>query len=162
MTSHKTRLKKYILFLSLVGALLLGYVLLDYSFNQAKPDPYVFDVPALTSNQPVLLKKDNMVVVVARYGESMLASLKPGGRISKISSSFRQQPSLVDKNGYFVTRAYGTLQGCPLLITENGFKESCSDARYNRLGISSNPGLYKNLEKVEYHFSRNHTVLTVY
>jgi len=162
MAEIRSQLKKSIILLSLVASLLSLYVLLDFSFNQAQPEPYVFDVPELIDDQPVILKKQNMMVIVARYSEEMLATKQHKDRLSKISSSFRLEPQRVDKSGYFVTLGYGTLQGCPLLIDEFRFRESCSDAIYNHLGRSFNQGLYKNLEKVDYRFSRNHSVLTIY
>jgi len=162
MAEFRSQLKKSIILLSLVALLLFLYVLLDFSFNQAQPEPYVFDVPELTDDQPVILKKQNMMVIVARYSEQMLTTRQHQGRLSTISSSFRQEPQRADNNGYFVTLGYGTLQGCPLLIDEDSFRESCSDAVYDHLGRSLNQGLYKNLEKVDYRFSRNHTVLTIY
>ena len=147
--------------MSVLGVLAIAYMLLDFSFNQPKPISYQFKIPSLQLDSPVILKQDNMMIIVARYSQSFLDSLKPGGRIAKISSSFRGQQKLVDKDGYFMVLGYGTHLGCPLIIAQTTLKESCSDARYSWTGKSNNPALYDDLEKVDYRFSQNHTVLTI-
>lgn len=157
----KALLIKWLKLMLMFGALVIGYILLDYSFNQASPKTYQFKIPEFKLNTPVILKQENMMIIVARYSQSFVKGLQPGGRLSKISSSFTNPQKLIDKEGYFIVLGYGTHVGCPLVIEQHAFKESCSDARYSWTGKSQNPALYDSLEKVDYKFSQNHTVLTI-
>ena len=157
----KNRLIKWIKILLAFGGLFIAYTLLDFSFNVPEPVSYQFKIPELIPDKPVILKQDNMMIIVARYSEHFLDSLKPSGRIARISASLREQPNLIDENGYFIVHGYGTHMGCPLEITQNALKESCSDASYSLTGKSNNSGLYDDLKKVDYRFSQNHTILTI-
>lgn len=144
-----------------LGVLAIAYMLLDFSFNRPEPVSYQFKIPELTWNNPVILKQGNMMIIMARYNQIFLDSLKPGGRIAKISSSFTEKQKLVDKEGYFIVLGYGSHIGCPLVIEQKILKESCSDASYSWTGKSKNSALYDDLEKVDYRFSQNHTILTI-
>jgi len=144
-----------------LAVLSIVYTLLDFSFNRPKPVSYQFKIPELVINKPVILKQGNMMIIVAKYSDTFLDSLKPGGRIAKISSSFREQQSLIDIDGYFIVLGYGTHLGCPLLIAENQLKESCSDASYSWTGKSHNSALYEDLLKVDYRFTQNYRILTI-
>ncbi len=130
----KSRLLKIFKIFSLIGALLIAWVLLDFAFNFSRPDKqYRFKLPQLVTNQPVLLSKDKLLIIVARYDASTLSAMSQQGRLGRISESLNQQQPRVDNRGYFVVMAYGTDIGCPLEIDADGFSESCSDARYDRL-----------------------------
>jgi hypothetical protein len=154
-------LKKMIGVSALFALLVIAYVLIDYSFNLPKPKSYRFQVPALDIDRPVILQQDTMMVIVAHYSEDLVSNMRESGRLSRIASSFRQEDQLVDDKGYFVALGYGTQQGCPLKIEKDIFRESCSDSSYNWLGQSVNPGLYKDLEKVDYRFSKDFSLLTI-
>lgn len=158
----KNRLLKLIKILSGLGVILVLLVLLDFTFNFSKPDKqYRYNLPELEWNQPVLLSSDKLLVVVARYDQTTLAALNKQGRIGRISESFTQQQPRVDEQGYFVVKAYGTDMGCPLEIEAEGFAESCSSARYDRLGRSLDKQRYPDLKVPEYTFSRDFKLLTI-
>ncbi len=161
MNNRKRQLTRTIKVLVGVAALAMLYVLIDFSFRQASPPAYQFRVPELQIDKPIILTESNLMVIVARYSSSLVDSLQQGGRLDKISSSFRQQESMVDADGYFVIRGYGSHRGCPLEIVANGFRESCSDAEYDWLGRASKPEQYADLEKIDYYFSQNHSLLSL-
>lgn len=158
----RQKLKRWIKGLSILAVVIVSYVLIDFSFNQVSDLPtHRFQLTTLAENKPQLLRNDSLMVVVARYDTTMLQQLSSKGRLSRISESFRQPQPRVDDQGYFVVRAYGSDKGCPLKIVEQGFQESCSDARYDLLGRSMNPQAYADLEIPAYTFSQNHSILTL-
>lgn len=129
------------------------YVFMDYSFNQARLDQeYRFAVPDLNDNQPVILNQGSMIIIIARYNTDIgnQLTIKP------------QRSSRIDSEGYFVALAYGTDLGCPIKITEDQFKESCSNAKYDLLGQSLDQSAYKDLEVPHYRWNKDFTALTIY
>ena len=145
-----------------MGLLLIAYVIVDFSFNQPKPEAHRFSVQDLVDNTPMLLKQGPLLVVVAHYDQSMLDALNPAkGRLESISQSFRQQTRRVDKNGYFVALGYGTKSNCPLQLVGEYFKESCSDARYDRLGRALESQGYADLTIPQYTFNHDYSSLTI-
>jgi hypothetical protein len=156
---RRQRLKKLLVGLVFLALAAFAAMLVDYSFRQAQPPQYRFRLPPLAVDQPVILTQDNFMLVVARYSPVTLQDLAPKGRESGVPASFSGEQPVVDGQGYFVARAYGTHIGCPLEIEAGGFRESCSDARYDRLGRALEPTKYVDLEKIDYYFSRNKSLL---
>lgn len=149
---------KALIALSLAGIL---FVVIDYSFNQAGSKSYRFQVEKLEFNSPVLLKQGSLLVLVARYDEQTLYDLNRQGRLAGISQSFRQESKRVDENGYFVALGYGTQSNCPLLLNEDYYQESCSEARYDLLGRSTNQQAYTDLKIPQYSFNNDYSLLSI-
>lgn len=140
----------------------IAYILLDFTINKPTPLNYQFKVTGLSWNKPIILKQKNMMIILARYNQSFLESIEAEGRIGGQLSSSKERSNLVDEDGYFVVAGTGTHIGCPLVIEQTAFKESCSDATYSLTGQSKNLALYNDLKKLEYQFTRENTILTIY
>ncbi len=145
----------------LIALVFITYILLDFSFNQAKPPGYQFEIPELTLNKPIMLKQNNMMLIVAKYSQSFLDSIEAENYLKEVSQSSTRSQQLVDSNGFFIVRGNGTHLGCPLVIEQGFFRESCSDATYSLTGKSKNIAFYENLKKVDYYFSQNNRLLTI-
>ena len=143
-----------------IALLTILFVALDFSFNKAEPPDYRFVLPELTPNRPVLLRQQSLLLIVARFDAKKLDELNPSSRVAAISQSFRSEVKRVDDQGYFVAFGYGA-QSCPLEIREDGYREVCSEARYDLLGRSLDKQNHSDLEIPRYTFSQNHSVLTV-
>lgn len=139
----------------------ITYVAVDFAFNQAERKTYRFNVDPLDYNSPVLLKEGSLLVLVARYDAQTLKDLNPQGRLAGISQSFRQESKRVDENGYFVALGYGTKSNCPLLLNEDYYQESCSNASYDLLGRSSNQQAYTDLKIPQYSFNNDYSLLYI-
>ena len=147
--------------LAVIAALIMLYVVIDFSFNLPPRPVYQLRVPALEMNQPRLLQQESLVLVVARFDQSMLEKMMPKTRLSTISQGVRSKQSSVDQQGYFVAMGYGTRLSCPLKLLENGYQEGCSDARYDLLGRSLSPQDYPDLEIPQYTFNHDYSLLTI-
>ena len=144
---------------SLAG-LMIVYVLIDYSFRQAEPPVYRFRLPVLELDRPVIVAQGNLMLIVTRFSSEKLRSLDSERHISAERITDQKSDRSVSGAEFYVARAYGTHIGCPLEIVHNGYKESCSNAHYDQLGRSANPGLYSDLETIDYYLNRDFTILT--
>ena len=160
MDDKRKLLIRWIRLLGIMAGLSVLFVAIDFSFNRPDAPEHRFMLPDLPMNRPVLLREGSLQLIVARFDAQTLAGLSATSRLSKISQSFRSETRRSDDEGFFVALAYG-VNACPLDITDNGYREVCSDAEYDLLGRSSNPQRYPDLEIPGYTFSRNHTVLTI-
>lgn len=139
MASRREWLEKLLKASALFGALCILIVLFDFSFDRFTPSrSYRFEMPDLAPGQAALLNADQMLLAVARQGVNGNAS-----------------------DRLFVALGYGSLMQCPLTISEGGFRESCSEARYDFQGLSSDPGRYSDLEEISYRMSRDNKYLIV-
>jgi hypothetical protein len=151
--NRRDQLLRALKFSVLIASLFVIFVFLDFSFNQVKMDKeYRFDIPLLKDNQPILLNQGSMIIIVARYNSDML----------DLDFGEPSTTTRIDSAGYFVALAYGTDLGCPIQLTEQHFKESCSHAIYDLLGQSLNQGSYKDLEIPNYRWNKNFSALTIY
>jgi hypothetical protein len=151
--NRRHQLIRAVKFSALLASLFVVFVLIDYSFNQAKLDKdYRFNVPDLIDNRPVILSQGSMIIVIAHYNTNM----------SDLFFTKSASASRIDSKGYFVALAYGTDLGCPIQLAKDHFKESCSNAMYDLLGQSLDQGSYKNLEIPHYRWNKNFTALTIY
>ena len=126
--------------MALIGVLCILIVLFDFSFDRFTPErSYRFELPTLANGQAVLLKSDQMLLAV----------------------SFPEQDYVSATGPYFVSLGYGSLMHCPLVVSRAGFSESCSDARYDLQGRSSDPQEYDDLKPMSYRLSRDRKFLIV-
>ena len=138
----------------------IGYVLIDFSFNQARPQSYQFRLPELDTNTPVLLKQGNLIIIIAHYDQQSL-SLINTEYLSATSDHSRDQSMPEHYQGYFVAMGYGTLSGCPIQIETTYLRESCSEARYDRLGRSLDKQRFPDLKVPQYTFNHDFSLLTI-
>ena len=158
---ERNRILRWVKGLSLLALLVVAYVAVDFTFNAPPRPVYQLRVPALAVNEPRLLQQDSLLVIVARFDEVALDRMTDKGRLSRISQGFRNESKRVDEQGYFVALAYGTRSSCPLKLSVDSYRETCSDARYDLLGRSLNKQDYPDLEIPKYTFNRDHSVLTI-
>jgi hypothetical protein len=153
---RRTQLQKALKLTFFIALLFIAFVLIDFSFNQARPAQYRFTLPELVPNKPVLLQQGNMQILVAHFDHDFKIPAATG----------RQMPtdvsSRLDKYGYFVSLGYGTDMGCAVRIESDYIRESCSQAVYDLYGRSLNQDLYKDLEIPHYRWNKNFTALTIY
>lgn len=157
----------------IVFVLGLVTVLLDFAVDfrpRTIQESYRFTVPDLTLDEPVILRRDNLSLVVIRRSRAILDSIADGrGRPQDPESDASRQPADVDRrhrarNGeFFVAYAMGTDFGCPLAVDAGTLREVCSKARYDFAGRAlRGEREFPNLTVPDYNFSPDYRVLTVF
>ena len=127
-------------------------------------------MPALVYDEPVVLYRDNLGVVVIRRSPELLASLETdASRLQDPESRRSRQPAGVDlrhrakQAEYFVAYATGTDFGCPLRIEADHLREACGTARYDFAGRAYRGNTeFSNLSVPDYNFSSDFKTLTVF
>lgn len=143
--------------LILVG---IAYVLIDYSFNRPALKSYQFTLPNLPVDTPILLRQQNLLILVARYESKTVSAIQSEYIEANPESSNPSGLPLLNNN-YFVAMGYGTLSSCPIEVEARYFKESCSDARYDRLGRSLDKQRFPDLKVPQYTFNDSFSILTI-
>ena len=170
---RRQRLERLLRFFGLVLGAGLLFVLLDFAIDFRPPavqSSYRFVLPALQPDQPVILRQDNLSLVVIRRSTAVLNAIESErDRLQDPDSGSSRQPADVDRRHraheaeYFVAYAIGTDFGCPLAIDERVLSEVCGSARYDFAGRAlRGQRRFPNLTVPAYNLSADRKILTVY
>lgn len=173
MSEQRRRgLERAIKALSWLAAGGLLYVLADFAVDfrpRHIQESYRFRLPALVEDQPQILQRDQLRVLVLKRSRQLQQQLlqsdddlqDPG---SKRSSQPDNAANLLRSKApeLFVSLALGTDLQCLLIIDEYELKESCSDARYDFAGRAKKSNRrYDNLTVPDYRYSDDGKYLIV-
>ena len=130
---------------------------------------YQFKLNRLPVDKAVILRQDNLSIVVIKRSAGMINSLRQaGGNLQDPNSTSSRQPVSASNSlrsihpAYFVSYAIGTDFGCGLTMIEAGLRESCSDARYDFAGRALKGNTqFENLAIPDYNFSNNFNTLII-
>jgi len=130
---------------------------------------YQFRLDRLAVDTAVILRQDNLSIVVIKRSAGTIKSLRQlSGNLQDPHSTASQQPGSASNSlrsihpEYFVSYAIGTDLGCGLTTIEAGLREICSDARYDLAGRALKGGTqFENLAIPDYNFSNNFNTLTI-
>lgn len=154
----------------LAAALL--YVSLDF-FVDIKPSSihssYQFRLPALVVDEPIILRQDNLAVVVIRRSPETIERLHRNlAELQDPESKRSRQPDYASDllragdSEYFVALAIGTDLGCGLVAEAGLLREICGDARYDFAGRAlGGQREFRNLTIPDYNFSDNFSSLNL-
>ncbi len=159
-------------YFALAGAAAVVFVLLDFSFDwrpQRVYESYLFKLPELEADVPVILRQENLSIVVVRRSPGVIAALRrAGGGLQDPASRRSRQPGFAlnpvrsRDPEYFVAYALGTDLGCALEIDADGLREICSDARYDLAGRArAGARDFRNLTVPDYNFGPEYQTLTI-
>ncbi len=149
------------------------FVLIDFAVDVRPPavqSSYRFQLPELPLDEPVILRQDNLQLVVIRRSPALLQQLRAAENDLQDAESKRsRQPAGVDPRhrahhaAYFVAYAIGTDFGCPLLIESDSLRESCGKARYDFAGRALRAETrFPNLSIPDYNLGPERKILTVF
>ncbi len=173
MANPKRRpIERLFRFFVLAGAAAIVFVLLDFSFDwrpQRVYETYLFNLPELEVDVPVILRQDNLSVVVLRRSPDAIATLRQAGDgLQDPASNRSRQPDFAVNAlrsrdpEYFIAYALGTDLGCPLAIEADGLREICSDARYDFAGRArASERDFRNLSIPDYNLGPESKTLTI-
>jgi ubiquinol-cytochrome c reductase iron-sulfur subunit len=158
--------------LSAVLGVAVLYVLADFAIDIRPPrvqSSYQFKIKTLTPDMPVLLRQDNLVVVViARSAASITGLQRTTANLQDPASRRSNQPAFATnalrsrQAEYFVSYAIGTHLGCVIEAFERGLREICSNARYDYAGRAlQGENKFQNLAIPNYNFSNDFNTLTI-
>ncbi len=159
-------------YFALVGAAAIAYVLLDFMID-LRPErvysSYRFKLPELEVDVPVILRQDNLAIVVVRRSADAVAALRRADEGLQDPASRRSRQPEFATNAvrsrdpeYFVAYALGTDLGCALAIEADGLREICSDARYDLAGRArASARDFRNLTIPDYNFGPEFKTLTI-
>lgn len=159
-------------YFALAGAAAVVFVLLDFSFDwrpQRVYESYLFNLPELELDEAVILRQDNLSIVVVRRSATAIDALRRAGDLLQDPASKRsRQPAFANNTvrsrdpEYFVAYALGTDLGCPLAIEAGSLRETCGDARYDLAGRAhASERDYRNLTIPDYNFGPEFKTLTI-
>jgi ubiquinol-cytochrome c reductase iron-sulfur subunit len=148
------------------------YILLDFAID-LRPSKiqtsYQFRVQNLVDDQALILRQDNLAIVVIKRSAILIEALRQStSDLQDPNSASSNQPEYADNSlrsripDYFVSYAIGTDLGCPLKVIDSGFQETCGVAHYDFAGralIGQNR--FQNLAIPDYTFSNNFNTLTI-
>ena len=148
------------------------FVLLDFMIDLRPPEvhqSYRFRVPELVDDKPVILRQDNLSILVIRRSEKTITRLQkkiPGLQDPESRRShqpdYARNPLRSKTPEHFVAYALGTHLGCPLAIDSDSVGETCSSARYDFAGRAlAGEHRFQNLEIPDYTFADDLTILTI-
>lgn len=163
------RLFRYFAWIAGAGIL---YVLVDYMVDLRPASiaaSYQFRLPVLEPDKPVILRQDNLsIVVLARSGALIDALRNETGRLQDPESRDSHQPGFAANPvrsrdpEFFVAYALGTDLGCALIVIDGGLGEACGPARYDFAGRAIRGAReFQNLAIPDYNFSDNFQTLTI-
>ena len=155
----------------MLGAACL-YILFDFAID-LRPSQiqtsYQFRLEKLVDDQPVILRQDNLAVVVIKRSPVLNAALRQAGHVLQDpESEASSQPGYANNTlrsripDYFVSYAIGTDLGCTVKVIDAGFQETCGVARYDFAGraiVGQNS--FQNLAIPDYTFTNNFNTLTI-
>jgi ubiquinol-cytochrome c reductase iron-sulfur subunit len=171
-SGNRSRIRKLVGYFALVLGLACLYILLDFAID-LRPSQihtsYQFRLGTLVDDQAVILRQDNLAVVVIKRSPDLIAALLQSEQdLQDPDSQASNQPGYANNPlrsripDYFVSYAIGTDLGCPVRVTDSGFQETCGVARYDFAGralIGENK--FQNLPIPDYTFTNNFNTLTV-
>jgi ubiquinol-cytochrome c reductase iron-sulfur subunit len=170
--SDRRRLLKAVKYVSIVAGIALLYVLLDFTID-VRParihSSYQFSLDRLPVDSAIILRQDNLSIVVIRRSPEAIKLLRDAGEnLQDPHSGASSQPNYANNNlrslhpGYYVSYAIGTDLGCGLVAIENGLREICSQARYDFAGRALKGSTrFENLAIPDYNFSDNFNTLII-
>jgi ubiquinol-cytochrome c reductase iron-sulfur subunit len=159
-------------YFGLVAGLVIAYVLLDFAIDTRPPavqDSYRFEVGTLVEDEPRILRRDNLSILILRRSAATIDGLRastaglqdPESRRSSqpswaVNSLRSRRPEL------FVSYATGTDFGCGLKVLDSAFAEICGSARYDFAGRAlAGERRFRNLAIPDYNFSGDYRYLTI-
>ena len=168
----RSALERLFRYFALAGAAAIVFVLLDFSFDwrpQRVHESYHFNLPELVPDAPVILRQDNLSIVVLKRSPGTIDALLDGGAgLQDPQSKRSRQPDYAAnalrsrEPGYFVAYALGTDLGCALEVEAGGLRETCSDARYDLAGRARDGARdFRNLTVPDYNFGPDYQTLIV-
>ena len=163
------RLVRYFVF---AFAAALVYIFIDFTFDLRPPrvhSSYQFKLTELPQDQALILRQDNLSVLVIRRSAETIAALGQDlSRLQDPESERSHQPEFATNllrsrhPEYFVGYAIGTDLGCSLEVSASTVKETCSQARYDFAGRALlGDNKFLNLAVPDYTFSDNFNILTI-
>ena len=171
--NRRRLLQRLLRIFGIVFFLGLVTVLLDFAIDfrpRTIQESYRFTVPELTLDEPVILRQDNLSLVVIRRSSAILDAIAGDReRLQDPESDASRQPAGADRRHrahdgeFFVAYAMGTDFGCPLAVDAETLREVCSKARYDFAGRAlRGEREFPNLTVPDYNFSADRKILTVY
>jgi len=170
--SDRRKLLTAVKTVSIAAGLALLYVMLDFMID-VRPaqihDSYQFKLDGLPVDAAIILRQDNLSIVIIRRSPEVIKLLREsGGNLQDPHSGSSSQPDNAENSlrsihpGYYVGYAIGTDLGCGLEAIENGLREICSQARYDFAGRALQGATrFENLAIPDYNFSNNFNTLTI-
>ena len=150
----------------------LLFVLADFAVDfrpRNIQDSYRFTMPELSVDQPEVIQRDQLRIVVLKRSEQLQQQLLDTSDLQDPESKRSRQPDDAQNilrskvPDLFVSFALGTDFECPLLIEDNGFAESCSDATYDFAGRAKKSNRrFDNLVVPDYRLSDDGKHITVF
>lgn len=170
--SARSPVERLFRYFAFAGALAILFVLLDFSFDWRPKrvyESYQFNLPELEPDAPVLLRQDNLMIVVLRRSPGTIEALRHGGaNLQDPESNRSRQPDFADNAlrsrdpEFFVAYALGTDLGCTLEIEAGGLREICGDARYDLAGRAlAGTRDFRNLTIPDYNFGPEYKTLLI-
>jgi ubiquinol-cytochrome c reductase iron-sulfur subunit len=164
--------RKLVGYFTLVLCAAILYILLDFAID-FRPSQilssYQFRLEKLVDNQALILRQDNLAIIVLKRSATLVEALRQSGHdLQDPDSGASNQPEYARNSlrsrmpEYFVSYAIGTDLGCPVVVVDSGFQESCGEARYDFAGralIGQNR--FQNLAIPDYTFTNNFNTLTI-
>lgn len=158
--------------LSVLLSVAIAYVLLDFAIDikpAAIQNAYRFSLKAIEFDRPVVLRQDNLQVLIIRRSQSLQQSLRGSTRELQDRESNNSHQPAAAKNTlrsvhpeYYVSYAIGTDFGCPLKFSANLITEVCGNASYDFAGRAIKAdSRFQNLSIPDYTFSDNFKLLTI-
>ena len=159
-------------FFGLLGGLAVLYILLDFAIDirpSTIQSSYRFEVGELEADEVIILRRDNLSILVVRRSAGTIAALESSfEQLQDPDSRDSSQPEYADNAlrsrhpQYYVSYAIGTDLGCALKVLEQGLGEVCGSARYDLAGRSlKGKNEFSNLSIPDYTFSNNFSTLTI-
>ena len=169
---NRDNLKRAVKYFSICLGFACVYVLLDFMLDVRPPqihDSYRFELGELPVDSAVILKQDNLAILVIKRSDATLHSLEQATEhLQDPNSISSRQPDAANnklraiERGYFVSYAVGTDLGCMLIEIDSGLQEVCGSARYDFAGraLKGNKQ-FQNLPIPDYNFSNGFNTLTI-
>ena len=169
---NRKQLKRWVKYCGWLLVFAVLYVLLDFSVDLRPPaihSSYRFTLDPLGYDQAIILRQDNLSIVVVRRSPSTIAALRSmDDELQDPESKRSHQPDFADnllrsrQAEYFVALALGTHFGCGLRVEADELTEICSQARYDLAGRAlKGSGRFRNLDIPEYQFGSEYRTLTI-
>ncbi|MFT5220991.1 MAG: Rieske Fe-S protein [Gammaproteobacteria bacterium] len=158
--------------LAYTGLFAIMYVVVDFSIDMRPAgveSSYQFMLTNLADDEPVILRQDNLSILVIKRSKSTVAGLVQAqeGLQDALSEDSRQPAAARNRHRsiqlqYFVSYALGTHLGCPLILKAKRVQESCSSASYDFAGRALvGDSQFQNLTIPDYNFDQNFSLLTI-
>ena len=168
----RSRVRKLVGYFGLILGAAILYILLDFAFD-LRPSQiqtsYQFRLEKLIDDQAVILRQDNLAIIVIKRSPVQIAALQQvGDDLQDPDSDASKQPGYAHNTlrsripGYFVSYAIGTDLGCAVKVIDVGFQETCGVARYDFAGRAlEGQNRFQNLAIPDYTFTNNFNTLTI-